>query len=526
MKWDKEALNTAISFLKEEGCIHSALNRLEVEYGEDNISVDALGKAFSRHGYQTPSSYAGKTEDTPDTGDTPDEIEFQEDWRIHDYGDDKMGEPHHWFLWMGSEFRLTFPMMETSVTLYSSVSPGEGYTAGEVAQYFFNEGYEWATEDFFQWMFKKIGFTKRKFPQAPHQVFHNREAVIRGAYNRSDAIIKGTEYKGIIKEQERQIKTLRGQLKNITRMISVTGEALEEAEVLKADFSSKKIVGDRHVLVAPLSDLHNGKKVEDQPHAKPQNVFNQDVFWERVKRYCSLVRAMGEKRRGYYDRVHLAGLGDYFEALLMNMRKGQFITSDAYGKKQYRAVKEALCLIIETFAEAFDCPVFVLVQGGNHDRLSEDKAPQDEEVLAFQLAENVSDYFREEDAVTVEFGGAVCSIMLENGVNLISTHGHLKRLRTHKDFASFVQIHGDPSATRHLILQGHYHCFKLFTGYNFRAVWNPSFCGDDEYNLNKLNVGAPPEAIFLDVCENNDQIVGPFNLRHDLGDDRGMGVPA
>lgn len=519
MKWDKKALETAVRFLKEEGCIHRAISRLEMEYEEDNISVDALGKAFSRHGYHTPSHYAEQSENAPEQGE-PTDMEFEENWLINDE------KSRHEFLWRGMDIKLTFGEMETAIALYSNVPPGKGMTAGEVAQYFFHEGHEWASEEFFKWMFSKIGFTKKKFPMAPHQVFHNREAIIRSAYNRSDAIVKGTEYKGIIKEQERQIETLRGQLKNITRMISATGKALEEAEVIKVDFRSKKVVGNRHILVAPLSDLHNGKKVEDQPYAKPQNVFNQEVFWERVERYCRLVKQMGRQRRGYYDRIHIAGLGDYFEALLMNMREGQFITADSYGGAQYKAIKDAICLIIETYVEAFGCPVFALIQGGNHDRLSEDKAPGDEEVLAFQLAENISDYFRFEDRVQVEFGAAVASIMLENGVNLISTHGHLRKLKSEKDFATFIQIHGHPEASRYLIIQGHYHCFKVLTGYNWRAVWNSSFCGNDGYNLNKLNTGAPPEAVFLDVCENHDQLVGPFNLNFDLEDELSVGVVA
>lgn len=506
MKWDKEALDTAVQYLRDEGSIRAALKRMEVEYGEE-ISVDALGKAFNRHGLKPPSEYIEGGPDYKEPEVDTEDIEFENDWQIN-YDSSK-----HLFIWRGQNIEMTFGELEIACVLYSKMGPGEGYTSGEVAQYFFNEGYEWASEKFFQWMFKKINFTKRRFPHAPHQVFHSREEIIKNAYNRSDAIIKGAEYKGILKEQKRQIRTLREQLKNMTSMISVTGEALEDAEVrgVYLDLYGDPM-GDCNVLIAPISDLHNGKKVQDQPHARPQNVFDQDVFWTRVETYCKLVESLGKEKRGSYDLIHISGLGDYFEALLMNMRKGQFITSDSYGGQQYKAVKDAYCRINETFLNSFDAPITNIIQGGNHDRLSKDKAPQDEEVLAFQLAENIKDYFRDEERITVSFGAAVCSIMLNNGVNLITTHGHLKRMRKDKDFDSFTKIHGYPEADRYLVLQGHYHCFKVLTGYDFRAIWNPAFCGDDGYNLNKLSVGAPPEAIFIDSSTKHDRIIGPFNL--------------
>ena len=523
-------MEDAADTLTECTTVKEALFTLSNKHDED-ITSDMLGKAFKRHGYNVPSDYLSQNggedayppklveeiskprirtlADIVDTDKDDTEPHYVEPEVVEDWDMEKKNKCHM-FTYRKAMYKVPFDMMDEMVVLRSDVHPGMGMSAGEIAQVYHSRGKMWVTEKFVDWMFKKIGFVKRMSPIPPHRAFGSKEALIRASYNRVDGLMKEEAQADMLRRYRTDNRNLRKKLRQTVEDVKMLDEAnLYESEVrdLKYDGWDSNSLRTRLIFI---SDLHNGKLVGNKPLSKPQNIFNQDVFWERMEMIGERIRNTADLFGRNYDRVHIAGLGDYFEALLLNMRQFQFMGADEWGIQQYAAVKDGYISLIKTAAQAFDCPVRSIIQGGNHDRYVEDKSADSEELLAFQLADGIAEHFRHDDNVDVSFGSYIVSVMLPGKVNLITVHGHKKGLSSHKDFSNFIQLHGYPEARRYIVGMGHWHTFELQAGYNFFGFKNPSVCGDDRYNLEKLGKACPPQFVMMDVGGSNDiEVIGP-----------------
>lgn len=501
MEWHKDRLNKAISVLRDSDSVKGAAEELSYIWGQAVTSA-ALRGAFRRADLESPSSYIGQKDvdidfDVPERKIT--------DWTIND------DESEYVFNYLGTDIRLSFSEMEKAILLYADHEPGKGYTAKEVAQHFQNFRSD-LSADFFEKMFRTINYIKSMFPHAPHQVFKDKEHVINQVYNRSDALIKRNDSRNIIKEQQKRIETLQDELVNLTTLVG-EDSTIGEEQVRQINIDSQE--DESKILFIPVCDLHNGKKVEDHPLSKEQNIFNREIFWQRILYICHLIQNQGENKS--YEKVIIGGLGDYFEALLLNMRRGHHVRADNYGKSQYNAVKQAYALLIKTVLNTFDCEVMAYVQGGNHDRLTKDKAPESEDTMAYMLSEHIKDLFKHteyEDRLEVSFGAGIVSLLLDSGLNLLTLHGHKKSIKSSSQSEKLINIHGYPQADRYLIIQAHWHSFKVVTGYNYKNICMPSVCGNDRYNLEHINQGAPPEFLMVEFGQKDENLIGPFNLHN------------
>ena len=266
---------------------------------------------------------------------------------------------------------------------------------------------------------------------------------------------------------------------------------------------------EKPIKIIPFSDLHAGKKVKELCLTKPQNVYNKDIVLERVERVTQLIRM--DKTEA--DFVYVCFMGDLFEALLANMRPGQHMTTDVKGFEQYELVLAACCKVIDAALETNpDAEIMVLFQGGNHDRLLADKSYESEMILNQILCNRVQSEYPNYDGLTICAPSPVASIVMENGVNLITCHGHNSAMRSHNSISAFNDVWSLPSSHRSVIMNGHYHSFSVDTSKNWRRYQLSSICGDDAYNLEKLSISSNAEFMMLHVYSDHDEIKGCYPL--------------
>lgn len=511
MIWNEERLKRAEEVLSLSESVLEACFTMSKEFDED-ISSDSLYSAFKRHGKLAPSSYLANLAQQ-ENGSEGDEVEQTSSF---DYKID-FAKSLYRFWHKNSPCVLTFEDLEQACFLYSSVDPGRGLTAREVAQYFLVEkGYDWISEDFIIWMFKRIGASKVMSPAAPHQRFNTVEEVMQSMAMRQDALIKSSMKVNQIKEQQKEIRRLQAKLEEIQQALTVA-EGLKSIPVARLSPVELSKSSSRTIVI-PLCDSHSGKHIRPKSDiAKEHNRFNAKIFKERVERFCSYIQELSKKVPKDVDHVYVLNLGDDTESILGNMREGMLTDQYNHGFEQY---KEAIWLnvnIIESTLNSFGCGVTFVKTGSNHERLVKNKEPNTDEVFAQIALDRIACEFKGEERFKGLYGHQVFSILLPNGVCIIGTHGHLKTWSS-SNASDVINIHGVPGAKRYILLQAHQHHLSVHSGYNYRLIKLPSLVGNDDYNLISLLTGAPPECLFLEITDEQDLLHGPYRL--DIGSDR------
>jgi hypothetical protein len=268
-------------------------------------------------------------------------------------------------------------------------------------------------------------------------------------------------------------------------------------------------------LIIPVSDLHIGKKFK-AINMKSTD-YNISVLKERLQRAMAYIELLKPHVIDRVDNLVYSCLGDNFEAIFANMRPGQHLTMDLHGIDQYKEVIEFHVTFMNFIMDTFpDAKMTACFQGGNHDRIFADKRWDSEEILNYIVTDRIASEFKNtpDTKLDVLLGAPVTSMMLPNGVNLISQHGHLKNIKTSKDVMNFIGVHGEPAAKRYLVSQGHFHHWevKWEAGFNYKFYMNSSFCGKDEYAMDKIHTGCNAEFMMIESSKNNDLFYGPYNL--------------
>jgi hypothetical protein len=516
MIWDNEKIWYAIEVLGSSMSVYEAALSISAKYDVD-ISVDALGKAFKRHGFNAPSTYLKdwRAEEQVSEIETTEESTSN----VFDYYIN-FEERTYRFFFKDSLYTLTFDDMEQACFLYSGVQPGQNLTARQVTQYFMIEkGYEAISEEFISWMFKRIGFFKEMSPAAPHQRFTTVEEIAQSMAVRQDAMMKSSLKVRQIKEQQKEIRRLTGIIENYNSVLDLC-DKINGITFKSFDYSGVEPVPpefSRGTKILGIGDVHAGKNVPDHRFKNMNNIYNREEFQRRIKLIASYIRqeGAGDSEKGGKDLFILTGLGDWFESLLFNMREGMF--RDTYGtpEEQYDDVIWAFCTVLKAAEESYSCPIRAFYVPGNHDRLARNKEDKSEHLVAHSILQTIRAKFEHCERVVIEKGADVNSIMLPNEVNYIFFHGHIGPLSpssTDKDYTNFVAVHGYPGARRYLLQAGHFHTFTVKTFFNGRMVWVPAVCGNDYYSVDHIAKGSPAEIIFLDSLEIVDQVIGPYPL--------------
>lgn len=267
--------------------------------------------------------------------------------------------------------------------------------------------------------------------------------------------------------------------------------------------------------VVLLSDLHGGFRFTTEEivanYKNIVNEFSREILIDRIGYVCKIIE---EHDWAPYDELVYINLGDNFEALLANMREGQFLTMDVYGKQQYQLVLDCLLMVehtLERVAKKYDIPLRSIYIGGNHDRITKDKAWNSEELVNYILVDRIASQFSGDKEILPVRGP--CKINLKCGTCVVASHGHQNMPKSDAQIVMHKDLHGEPNARRYLIVQGHLHHLLFKTGKDWTYVVNPSVVGATEYSVEGLDRCSPPMFAMIECTQYEEKIIGPYNLR-------------
>lgn len=529
MNWTDQAIETSIEILNECETVAQACNRISHEFGED-VTPSSLRSAFRRNGYDSPSCYLvnGELKEYLPHHSGGDEDNAQEDneSNFEDYEPD--GNYYYndvddlYLVFVPHKVKpLQIPgeKMRDMKSAYSNLSPGGGATINEVCSTFS------MSRKNFNAIRRSMGWTHDEDPFTDEEHYEAdpsdlADSLIQQKRNEFDVLFRKRKWKDIENDAvkfremvymlgcEPNMKSVKAALEHISSVENYC----KHLEVNKRIQSMEIRKTEGNTLIIPVSDLHVGKRYV--PHNDNFGPFNNNVLKQRLQRAMGYIEMM-MPHFDSVDNILYLSLGDNFESMFGNMREGQFLGMDVFGSNQYRQVIEFHTQFLEWLHSKFDLPVKAIFQGGNHDRLFANKSWQSENIVNFIMTDRIAAEFKNQKGVDCYAGAPIVSVVLGNGVNLISQHGHIKRLKTDKDVTNFISMHGKRGATRYLVGQGHLHSLKYTSGHNFKMFVNSSFCGDDEYNIDQLAIGSPPELILIESCKTTDLFFGPYNLDAD-----------
>jgi len=267
----------------------------------------------------------------------------------------------------------------------------------------------------------------------------------------------------------------------------------------------------KRTLVVPVGDLHVGKFVS---RTKKSPEFDVAKAKDRLQQVESQVSAACNLMTP--DQMTIVFMGDMLEAILGNMRKGQMMSMDVHGLRQYTECRDMIVGFLASLSN-LGVDIDVWFVAGNHDRMTEEKEYDSEQIMTYLLMESVAktlEIYKSKNLIEVN---VTCSIaepyqsVVMSGVEAIFFHGHLSRVTTPDKVRSLCKIHGHTNLPK-LVFQGHHHSYKAFSEEDWMFVTVPSLCGSDDYARLKLLKDSPPAILMFVVEDGQATQYGPINL--------------
>lgn len=501
----KDQLQSIIRCLNTSETIAEALDKVNEQFQLD-LTKSKVEKLFKRENLSTPGKYLNRE----DNDDVKTICKFENTVLYMDSAGDYILEAPHFYganpNGLLSLAYITKKLMEEVNVLYSS--EGGKKTKQFIQQYLLDNYDIEFPLGLLEAYFKSLQQTHDAFPEAPHQVEEDPYDQVIKARQTRDRVRSKVRRQAIQDYEQKRIDQLKqlyeGMTNLLTRRHSITNYKAVPPEY--NDYAQGHLVipvGDLHVGAAHKMDLAQGLFIQ----------YDLDVVKQRVNKICDYIQE--ELNAHMPDNVTLLFLGDYFEALLANMRKGQYLEMKGSPREHYDSLVSSMIQIIESASlYSDDVKINVILIGGNHDRLTEDKSYHSEELINHILADRLTAAFTGDNykKINVMAGPPITSVPLNPTTQLVAYHGHLSSPRTPKDVDALLNLHGDRSKQRHVVIQGHLHSFSVQTGHNWRKYVAPSVIGNTRFNLEQLLLGSPAEFFMLRVFENHDQINGPYPL--------------
>lgn len=530
LKWTPELVEKCKSQLRLSSSVTEALTRIYNEYGI-KLSINALQKGFRRLNVESPSKFL-KPIHEDEVEDEQIEFDFDEDeTEFDDYDEDlefndfKTEENYHFtdthvLIYTRTKFyKIKKDLFESMHFDYSNMKPGGSLTINQICK---------------KYKIRRADFIRIK--NACHWTHDNdpytdEQHVKSSPNDLANALIQKhrAEFEHLFRKQELiDLKTDASHWRKAKQYFGhdITPENINNK--IKSLFSIKSFCDNTKIqtleptrrvskyassesisLYIPISDLHVGKTYD--PFNSKFSKYDKSVLVERMKMVIAYIKEYANTSKNV-ENVYYSSLGDDFESLFGNMREGQFLSMDAYTKLAFQTVINFHVSVLKQIKESFpDVPVTAVFQGGNHDRLFESKDWGSESLVNWLVTKTIEDEFEDGE---IEFLCAppIASYMLPSGVNVISQHGHIAKIKTDKDVVNYMSIHELEGATRHLIVQAHLHHTLFKSVKNSKFLVNPSVCGSDSYSHNNLAVDAPAEFVMIETTSKDIRLVGPFNL--------------
>jgi predicted phosphodiesterase len=251
-------------------------------------------------------------------------------------------------------------------------------------------------------------------------------------------------------------------------------------------------------IFAPIADVHVGKTWTDKYGVVR---YDKSILTQRIAEIKSKLVPLLQKTN--CDLV-VWFAGDIFEAPLGNMRKNQQSKMDLIGKDSYVFARDLITsLMIELRASTLG-KVTLLLTGGNHDRLTEEKEYSSEDFMIYLLGDAIASRLSD---VAVCVLPPIASVPIGN-TEFILLHGHRTKLRNENDVRRLVENHGETSH-RKIILQGHYHHMRFLSGKKWDCVTVPSVCGLDDFSQYDINQCSDARWLFYVGEGDQPRMIGP-----------------
>lgn len=310
----------------------------------------------------------------------------------------------------------------------------------------------------------------------------------------------------IVEENSRRSSLLR-EARSRTAMenhlSNLTTSFLERVRQLKTPFnrielSHSERAGQNSYIFAPIVDTHAGKTWTDKYGVVR---YDKSILTQRIAEIKSKITPLLQKTN--CDIVVWFG-GDIFEAPLGNMRKNQQSKMDMIGKEAYIFARDLITSLMIDLRASTLGKVTLLLTGGNHDRLTEEKEYSSEDFMIYLLGDAIASRLSD---VAVCVLPPIASVAIGN-TEFILLHGHRTKLRNENDIRRLVENHGETSH-RKIIMQGHYHHMRFLSGKKWDCVTVPSVCGLDDFSQYDINQCSDARWLFYVSEGDQPRMIGP-----------------
>lgn len=524
IEWTEKKIEQAIEALENNSLVKYAINELVENYGFPNqLNTRKLRGALKRAGKETPSYYLSEEEQSQPleidrnaekelneiiAEDHEKEDQIQLSSSNNSWAIDRESQKYT-FIYENSKVELTFDEMEKAFLLYSDHPPGKGKTGFETASALIEEtGKEWITGDFLRWMFRSFNYNKSLFPKAPHQQFEDEEQMVSHMTKKSELLNKDKIKQETLKSLQKRLDKKEEKIDELKDTLGFHNSLPKTIDKSGDDKLFRK--PEDGILKVWIPDMHAGKKELERKFGKTPNYYNQEEFHNRIDIIVSLIDKQLKRLGDNIKKCYLFGLGDDFESLFENIQDQMHRRMYGDPQTNWQDTVTAFTRIYKKLLES-GVDVEGIHIGGNHDRVKHDKVSRTERILNFLLVDRLKSEFEEEDMLDIKQGRAVTSIVLENNVNCIFKHGHLKNISKTK-WSSFKDTHGYKTADRYLTAQGHMHTMEISDQGNGLHFQMPSIVGADVYSTDFLDQMNRPRFLMTFSTQYEDQILGPYDI--------------
>lgn len=294
------------------------------------------------------------------------------------------------------------------------------------------------------------------------------------------------------------------------RLTNLTTTFLKTTKSLSQPFDRFEIRPDnkdhsQDVLLVCMADVHVGKKWIDRDGIVR---CDKQIIRERVMEITSDAIEVIKQRN--ISKVVLWWAGDIFETPLGNMRKNQQAKMDLIGKEAFAEAKnlvinQALDIIREVLHMV---DIEILLTGGNHDRLTEEKEYSSEDFMMYMFGDSIKSTLPSCDVRVLP---PVASVEVHE-TELLLLHGHRNKLANEMAIRRLVENQGRTDKPK-LILQGHYHNYRALSGRKWDCITLPAVCGCDDFVQYDINQYSEARYCMFVIEPDQYFMIGPKKLK-------------
>lgn len=372
--------------------------------------------------------------------------------------------------------------MDRVYRYYSNMDGGGGLTLREVCREFPH-----LTFRDFKRILRAFNITKQSIAFAPHilEEYKIEEILEYTRLNKENNYLKKAE-----NERGRLVeKSLQQAQKKILDLESDVDfvQNIVEKYVERRDLNDqslpiiKNVKGKATNLGKPtvclFGDIHYGKRF-----SRPRigRGYNKEIAHERVMKIAEHV--ITDFKHRYPSEISLICVGDLVECVLEDgMHPAHTHEMDLLGDEQVFFAVDSLRAMIMHIKNNVTCPVKFHSIHGNHDRIGsgrdEDKGRTAGRIISGILKrelENVVDFHIPNNNL-LNFTLGKLSFFVQHGDSPLSK----------KKPSDLVNIYGEPGC-HSVLVQGHWHCYKVEEGTRFSSIRLPSVASTDKYILEEL----------------------------------------